>query len=40
MNRHAKPNTVTAIPAAPYLFFVSGWLLAAMIALTIAAHAG
>ncbi len=37
MNRHARPGTA-AIPATPQLLFVSGWLLAATIALIAAAQ--
>jgi hypothetical protein len=40
MNRNMKPHIVTATVATPHLLFVVGWLLAAMIALTIAAQAG
>lgn len=39
MKRRATPNAQT-IPVTPQLLFVSGWLLAAMLALSIAAQLG
>ncbi len=38
MNRNSKLNTVAATSVTPQLIFVAGWLLAAMVALTIAAQ--
>jgi hypothetical protein len=40
MSRNTKPNTVSAISVMPYLLFVAGWLLTAVVALTLAAQAG
>lgn len=39
MNRHARASTV-AESATSQLLFVAGWLMAAMIALTVAAQFG
>jgi hypothetical protein len=39
MNRRTRPNAL-AIPATERLLFVSGWLFAAMVALTLAAQLG
>lgn len=41
MNRHRKRNNgAAAIGETPQLMFAVGWFLAAMVALTIAAHVG